>query len=348
MILRVPDDKPEPTKGWTRGRAHHQDLRERLFQVADAGASVTGVATVLQVSISHVSKVLGRRRRTGETTARPQRGHVPAKLAAYHDAIRARISAVPDATLTELRVWLKETHQVVASTTLIWEALRELKLTLKKDRACCGADPARCCSGTNRMARGASDIEPSKVGIPRRNRDQDEYALWNALGHIAPCISAEECRNFSVTPDISSQDENALALCYQSGTRHVSPVMARPRRGRSNLGHAGGPAPVRNSNAIASSRHASRAGLTMTLSVRPAMTPFAQLATTLFAQLATTLFAQLAVPRFVRQPRRVTDRSHDPFSGSGHRAMRTRARRPAAVTRPARSASARCPSHLRP
>ena len=118
--------------GWTRGRSYHQDLRERVFQVADAGTSVTGVAKGLQVSISYVSKVLGRRRRTGETTARPQRGHVPAKLAAYHTAIRDRVSAVPDATLTELQVWLKQTHQVVASTTLIWEVLRKLKLTLKK------------------------------------------------------------------------------------------------------------------------------------------------------------------------------------------------------------------------
>lgn len=118
--------------GWVQGRAYHQDLRERVFQVADAGTSVTGVAKLLQVSVSYVSKVLGRRQRTGETAARPQCGHVPAKLAAYHDAIRDRISAVPDTTLAELRAWLKEIHQVVASTTLIWETLRTLKLTLKK------------------------------------------------------------------------------------------------------------------------------------------------------------------------------------------------------------------------
>jgi transposase len=118
--------------GWLPGRAYHQDLRERVFQVADAGTSVSGVAKVLQVSVSYVSKVLGRRRRTGETTARPQRGHVPAKLAAHHDAIRARVSAVPDATLAELRSWLRETHQIAASTTLLWETLRKLNLTLKK------------------------------------------------------------------------------------------------------------------------------------------------------------------------------------------------------------------------
>ena len=62
--------------GWIQGRAYHQDLRERVFRIADAGTPVGGVAKVLQVSVSYVSEVLGRRRRTGEITARPQRGHV--------------------------------------------------------------------------------------------------------------------------------------------------------------------------------------------------------------------------------------------------------------------------------
>ena len=118
--------------GWRQGQAYHQDLRERVFQVADAGTPVSGVAKVLRVSVSYVSKVLGRRRQTGETTARPQCGHIPAKLAAYHGAIRERVSAAPDATLAELQTWLKQTHQVTASTTLIWETLRALDLTLKK------------------------------------------------------------------------------------------------------------------------------------------------------------------------------------------------------------------------
>lgn len=112
-----------------------------MFQVADAGTPVSGVAKVLRVSVSYVSKVLGRRRQTGETTARPQCGHVAAKLAGYHDAIRERVSAVPDATLAELQAWLKQTHQVSVSTTLIWETLRELDLTLKKGN-CSGTPPA--------------------------------------------------------------------------------------------------------------------------------------------------------------------------------------------------------------
>jgi transposase len=117
---------------WKQGRAYHQDLRDRVFQIADAGTPVGGVAELLRVSVSYVSKVLGRRSQTGETTAREQRGHVPAKLTAYHAALRERVGATPDATLAELQAWLKQTHQVTASTTLIWETLGALELTLKK------------------------------------------------------------------------------------------------------------------------------------------------------------------------------------------------------------------------
>jgi DDE superfamily endonuclease len=42
------------------------------------------------------------------------------------------VKARPDATLEELRTWLLETHKVSASTTLMWETLGQLRLTLKK------------------------------------------------------------------------------------------------------------------------------------------------------------------------------------------------------------------------
>ena len=63
---------------------------------------------------------------------RPQRCHVPRKLTGQFDAIRAQVATHPDATLKDLRAWLRETHQVTASMTLMWETLAHLKLTLKK------------------------------------------------------------------------------------------------------------------------------------------------------------------------------------------------------------------------
>lgn len=145
-----------------RGRAYGQDLRERLFLAADAGTSVGAVSKMLMVSVSYVSKVVGRRRRSGETTARPQRCHVPPKLAEYHAALCARVSTCPDATLAELQAWLQETHKVAANTTLDWETLKTLRLTLKKRRYTPRSRAALTlrCPGAQDVVRGASLAEP--------------------------------------------------------------------------------------------------------------------------------------------------------------------------------------------
>jgi transposase len=84
------------------------------------------------VSVSYVSKVLSRRRQTGQTSALPQRCHVPLRLADLHGTIEAQVSMRADATIAELRAWLANTHKVSASTGLMWKTLAALKLTLKK------------------------------------------------------------------------------------------------------------------------------------------------------------------------------------------------------------------------
>jgi len=119
---------------WQRGKAYGQDLRERVFAAADIGTPVGEIAEMLFVSISYVSKALSRRASTGETTARPQRCHIPPKLAALYGAIGEQVASTPDATLAEMKVWLFETHGIEASSTLIWETLAKLDLTLKKRR----------------------------------------------------------------------------------------------------------------------------------------------------------------------------------------------------------------------
>jgi transposase len=144
---------PEVGMLWRRGRAYAQDLRERVFAAADAGLPVGRIAEMLFVSISYVSKVLGRRRNTGETTARPQRCHVPRKLIGLLAAIQEQVEARPDATIEELRAWLRETHKVAASVTLMWETLAHLNLTLKK----------RPCTQQSRTARTWPRHAPSGV-----------------------------------------------------------------------------------------------------------------------------------------------------------------------------------------
>ena len=98
----------------------------------DAGVGAAEVAAVFKVSVSYIYKALGRRRRTGETTARAQRNQQSLKLAPWHDAIRVEVLRRPDATLEELRAWLLQTHGVQASLGLMHNTLARLGLTLKK------------------------------------------------------------------------------------------------------------------------------------------------------------------------------------------------------------------------
>ena len=88
------------------GKPYSQDLRERVMAAVDSGTGAYTAATVFRVSVSYIYKALGRRRATGETTARTGRAGRKPKLAAHDEALRARVAAYPDETLEELQGWL--------------------------------------------------------------------------------------------------------------------------------------------------------------------------------------------------------------------------------------------------
>jgi transposase len=114
------------------GKPYSQDLRERVIASVESGGRVSATARLFLVSVSYVSKVMGRRRATGETTARRGRVGRKPKLAAHDDAIRARVAAHPDATLEELQSWLAEDHKIKVSIGCLWNRLHFLNLALKK------------------------------------------------------------------------------------------------------------------------------------------------------------------------------------------------------------------------
>jgi transposase len=119
----------------TMGKPYSQDLRERVIATVDSGTRVCAAARLFLVSVSYVSKVVDRRRTTGETTARVGRAGRKPKLAAHDQAIRARVAAHPDATLEELQAWLAQECKVKVSIGCLWNRLKFLKLPLKKSRS---------------------------------------------------------------------------------------------------------------------------------------------------------------------------------------------------------------------
>src|ERR1700739_2473394 len=120
-------------RGTVMGRAYSQDLRERVMAAVDSGTGAYAAASIFRVSVSYIYKVLGRWKKTGETSARPWAGGPKPKLAAHDEALRARVMSNPDATLAELRAWLLAEHNVKVSVGCLWKRLRQLGLTLKKN-----------------------------------------------------------------------------------------------------------------------------------------------------------------------------------------------------------------------
>jgi transposase len=106
----------------------------------DGGMRAYAAAPVFKVSVSYIYKALGRRRTTGETTARTGRAGRKAKLAPHDEALRTHIAEHPDATLAEIKSWLASDRQVAVSIGCLWNRLRRLDLPLKKSPS---APPSR-------------------------------------------------------------------------------------------------------------------------------------------------------------------------------------------------------------
>jgi transposase len=104
----------------------------------ESGSGAYAVASIFRVSVSYIYKALGRRRSTGETSARPwakrswqaiaEGGGPKPKLAAHDEAVRARVLSEPDATLAELQAWLMAERGVKVSVGCLWKSLRRLGL----------------------------------------------------------------------------------------------------------------------------------------------------------------------------------------------------------------------------
>ena len=114
---------------WRQGQAYSQDLRDRVLT---AEGSSRAVAARFGVSVSYVVKARQRQARLGETTARPQRSHRTRLLAGMDEVIAAHVRSHSDATLDELRAWLRQSHGKTVSMGLMWNTLMRLGLTLKK------------------------------------------------------------------------------------------------------------------------------------------------------------------------------------------------------------------------
>jgi transposase len=111
-------------------RPYSLDLRQRVIAALDAGEGTQPeIAARFRVSVSFITRLLRRRRRTGSVAPAPHGGgHPPALDRAAQRRLRRLVREQPDATLEELAARVG----VPCGRMAIFRTLRKLKITRKK------------------------------------------------------------------------------------------------------------------------------------------------------------------------------------------------------------------------
>lgn len=113
-------------------RAYGNDLRERVLDAADTGASARSVAARFGVGVATAIVWIRRARETGERTARRQGHPRGSRLDAHEAFIVAMIEADKDITLNEMVARLNDELSVVISRSGLSVWLRRRGWTYKK------------------------------------------------------------------------------------------------------------------------------------------------------------------------------------------------------------------------
>jgi transposase len=122
-------------------KACSSDLRERVIEAVEEGASRREAAERFDVSPSSAVKWLCSWRREGRRAPKP-RGGSSSPLEDYADEILALVSEQPDWTLDELIVVMRK-RRIPGSRSALWRFLERHGISFKKKLASSRAGPGR-------------------------------------------------------------------------------------------------------------------------------------------------------------------------------------------------------------
>lgn len=113
-------------------RAYGNDLRERVLNAAEAGASARSVAARFGIGVATAIVWIRRARETGERTARRQGQPRGSRLDPHATFILGLIADQPDITLNEMVARLHDEANIVISRSGLSVWLRGRGWTFKK------------------------------------------------------------------------------------------------------------------------------------------------------------------------------------------------------------------------
>src|SRR6202521_350847 len=112
-------------------KPYSEDLRRRVVEAIDGGATIPEASEQCGVSISSVVRFLRLQRDTGSVSAAKFGGYKEFALAAHEELVRRLIGEQPDITLAELEARLAK-KKVLGGKSSISRFLNHLKLPFKK------------------------------------------------------------------------------------------------------------------------------------------------------------------------------------------------------------------------
>jgi transposase len=127
-------------------RPYSDDLRERVIEAVEAGASRREAAESFNLSASSAVKWLQRWRDTGSARAKPGGGST-SPLEKHAEWLLALVGEQPDLTLDEIVAAMRK-HRIPGSRTAVWRFFERHNVTVKKKPARGGTGTTGCRPGT--------------------------------------------------------------------------------------------------------------------------------------------------------------------------------------------------------
>jgi transposase len=116
-------------------KPYSDDLRERVIEAVEAGASRREAAENFNLSPSSAVKWLQRWRDTGSARAKPTGGST-SPLEEHVEWLLALVAEQPDLTLDEIVAAMRK-RQIPGSRTAVWRFFARHDLTVKKKEPAC-------------------------------------------------------------------------------------------------------------------------------------------------------------------------------------------------------------------
>ena len=123
-------------------KAYSGDLRERVIEAVEMGASRREAAERFEVSVASAVKWLQRWRKKRSAAPKPRGGSI-SPLDEFAAEVLALIAEQPDLTLIEVVAELRK-RRIKTSRSSLWRFLDRHNITLKKKPASCRTAASRC------------------------------------------------------------------------------------------------------------------------------------------------------------------------------------------------------------